>query len=494
MFHLFIVEDEKRTRDGLYHHITWADIGITAVTSLAGGLEALREADVAEPHILLSDIKMPHMNGIELATIIKKRYPKCKLIFLSGYADKENLMSAIELKAVTFIEKPIELEEIKAAVHQAVLQLEQEKEEELIHDSFQKTIPIIHEKIIGALLSPFLNWEHFARNFIPLYFSWNKIGNYSVVCIRTFKKLTSPDRIREITGDISSFFSSENYLISSISGNEFILVARDLNETAAAQELGLLSKHLLESFCLESTIGISYACHSLMDVASLCDITAFMTDYESFYLGRSCLFHFDKPLVLKECPEELFHLKDVNFSGMETLFRTLSSERFTNIALIRSELYKIYMIAIERSRTQKAMSWEEFECCSLDEYSEVIYDEINMVQHLGNGIYDIKIKNALHYILWNYSDPDLSIKNIADHVHLSPNYLSTLFKQQTGTTVNDFILEVRMEKARRLLLDTDLKLYEITERIGLSDANYLSTLFKKRFGITPSQCKKNCIT
>ena len=104
--------------------------------------------------------------------------------------------------------------------------------------------------------------------------------------------------------------------------------------------------------------------------------------------------------------------------------------------------------------------------------------------------YSIKIKNAVHYILWNYSDADLSIKVIADHVNLSQNYLSTLFRKQTGTTINDFILNIRTEKACRLLSGTDLKLYEIAEKIGLSDANYLSTVFKKRYGVTPTLYRK----
>lgn len=127
---------------------------------------------------------------------------------------------------------------------------------------------------------------------------------------------------------------------------------------------------------------------------------------------------------------------------------------------------------------------------SLNEYRELVIYEVNTIQFLGNDIYDIKIKNAIHYMLWNYSNPDLSIKAIADHVNLSQNYLSTLFKKQTGITVNDFLLNIRAEKACRLLSQTDLKLYEIAEKIGLWDANYLSTVFKKRYGVTPTQYRK----
>ena len=148
------------------------------------------------------------------------------------------------------------------------------------------------------------------------------------------------------------------------------------------------------------------------------------------------------------------------------------------------------MMTIEKSWDERVVSWDAFETLSLAEYRELIYYEVNTIQLLGGDIYDIKIKNAVHYILWNYSNPDLSIKVIADHVNLSQNYLSTLFKKQTGVTINDFLLNIRAEKACRLLSDTDLKLYEIAERIGLLDANYLSTVFKRQYGVTPTQYRR----
>ncbi|WP_321015760.1 response regulator, partial [Hungatella effluvii] len=159
MFHLLIVEDEKRTREGLCRHIDWNGIGVDPVTAVAGGMEALLAVDDIKPDILLSDIRMPHMTGIELATIIRKKFPRCKIIFLSGYADKEYLMSAIELKVVNYIEKPIDVVEIRKAVSKAVMQLESEQKEELIHDGFQKALPIIHEEIVSALVSPGLDWQ-----------------------------------------------------------------------------------------------------------------------------------------------------------------------------------------------------------------------------------------------------------------------------------------------------------------------------------------------
>ena len=111
----------------------------------------------------------------------------------------EYLMSAIELKAVNYIEKPIDLTEIRNAVAKAVVQLESELKDELIHSGFQKTLPIIHEEIVSALISPDLNWEKFSQDFIPLYFTWSKIGNYSVSCIRRAESLPMIQRQRNFS-------------------------------------------------------------------------------------------------------------------------------------------------------------------------------------------------------------------------------------------------------------------------------------------------------
>ena len=166
-------------------------------------MEALLAVDDIKPDILLSDIRMPHMTGIELATIIRKKFPRCKIIFLSGYADKEYLMSAIELKVVNYIEKPIDVVEIRKAVSKAVMQLESEQKEELIHDGFQKALPIIHEEIVSALVSPGLDWQRFSQDFIPLYFEWTKIGNYSLSCIRPVKKLAGDAGARAFLSSVA---------------------------------------------------------------------------------------------------------------------------------------------------------------------------------------------------------------------------------------------------------------------------------------------------
>ncbi len=186
-------------------------------------------------------------------------------------------------------------------------------------------------------------------------------------------------------------------------------------------------------------------------------------------------------------PEQYFETLSINLDSTLQVFSFLEKEQFSDIENVRKHLYSLYKNMMELTLNNNLMSFEDFEQYNLGEIRELILEGMRAFQTLGNDLYDLKIKEAIHFILWNYNNCDLSVKTIADHVGLSQNYLCSLFKQNTNVTVNDFIIQVRMEKVKKLLKGTDLRLYEITEKVGITDPNYMSALFKRCCGQTPSQ-------
>jgi two-component system response regulator YesN len=101
-----------------------------------------------------------------------------------------------------------------------------------------------------------------------------------------------------------------------------------------------------------------------------------------------------------------------------------------------------------------------------------------------------RVGSVMHYIKEHYSDKDLTTRSIADHTYLSQNYMCALFKKETGKTINEYITEVRLDRAKELLKARHVKLYEIALSIGITDANYFSSMFKKATGLTPSQYRE----
>lgn len=122
MYRLLFAEDEKATREGILEGIKWNKIGIDEVRSAKNGAIALEILEEFTPDILLTDIKMPRVNGIQLATQIRKKFPDCSILIISGYSEKEYLKSAIYLKAVDFVDKPLRLAELQNQLLRAVLE------------------------------------------------------------------------------------------------------------------------------------------------------------------------------------------------------------------------------------------------------------------------------------------------------------------------------------------------------------------------------------
>lgn len=120
MIRLLIVDDESATRNGLLRYMDWKGLGVDMIQTAESGQEALAMCEDFQPDLVLSDIRMRGMNGVEMCTILHEKYPECRIIFISGYSDKEYLKAAIELGAVNYVEKPVDTEELKRAVQKAM--------------------------------------------------------------------------------------------------------------------------------------------------------------------------------------------------------------------------------------------------------------------------------------------------------------------------------------------------------------------------------------
>lgn len=123
MLSILVVDDEYDTREGIKNNISWDELKISSVATAKNGLEALKSIQQHKPDIILTDIKMPKMDGITLATKVRELYPDIKIIFLTGYTEKEYLKAAISLQIASYVEKPVDLGELKSALLKAVLDL-----------------------------------------------------------------------------------------------------------------------------------------------------------------------------------------------------------------------------------------------------------------------------------------------------------------------------------------------------------------------------------
>lgn len=484
-----IVDDERITRESLSNLVPWADLNLAVSFTATDGLNALEKMEELPVDILLSDVRMPHMNGIELAMNVRAKYPRCKIVFLSGYTDKEYLKSAITLKVEQYVEKPIEIEELKSVLVKIIEQLDHQDENLPNHgfplSSLAKASRLIKQEIATELLKPQKGGYGFVHSrFYPLYFDWKEEGKYQVSCLHSHNHTSFLETLCGIMQDIEVVENSHDYMATDFGNGEIALITSHLD----VSHIGLIKQSLELEMGETLSVGVSPEIHSIHQLPQgwkqaqkICSFWFYLQKGNILFEDTlSCKVHEGRPQLTSATT-------GLCFSSVQSIFLQLKEQRWSDIIIVKKELYAMYLKMMEVTINEDCLRFDDFAEYSLEEIQKLLLYGMHVFGTLGNDTYDPKVKETIHYILWHYMDQNLSIKVLADHADLSQNYLCSLFKQNTGTTINNVMMDVRIEKAKKLLRTSDLRLYEIANKVGMADPNYLSSMFKSRCGMTPSQ-------
>ncbi|MDF2989209.1 MAG: two-component response regulator, CheY-like domain protein [Eubacterium sp.] len=524
MISLLIADDEGFVRNGLIRNLDWQSLGVDHVEQAVDGAAAYEKASGLKPDILLTDIRMPRMDGIELATKLRETLPNCKVIFMSGYSDKEYLKSALHLKAVSYIEKPINLKEISKVISEAVSMCTQEKEKQALDlkkdltlkeslDMLKVNFPmeIIQASPDNTLMEKWLNISNIQvtpdTRFAALIFNFG-VRDWDSLSAKGVGKLTLQEQIHNLflAGGITTFSSFKD-------ANTMILIVIDqikhLNENILSDLSGQIISALKDKCPV--FIGMGNIVDTLQKIpvsyqsAVIASQQLFFIGYGkysraelnptlTFELKESIINDFKELLVNRNNDKALVYLKE--------LTRSIRLNTNTLIPNIKSLYFKILLVLLNHAARQKivfsassseSVLWETLsEFTTIDEVETFVlnfvmayFSEITMLEGVSRSISDI-----YKIIEINYSNPELSIKFISDKLYISHSHLCVLFKKETGKTLNQHITEFRLEKARELLEDSTVKLYYVAAKVGYSDQNYFTKIFKKHTNMTPSEYRE----
>ncbi len=522
---VLIVDDEELTRTGVASSIDWAELGIDEVLQADDGVNGLEMARRYKPEIILCDVRMPRLTGIDMLGEVEKILPDTVSIFMSGYSDKEYLKAAIKLKTVSYIEKPLDPAEIREAILAAkdLYRQKRDSRRDAVLHSMQTvsrlalllTVPGDSADAASCQARPDTYTIHQLASELNL-----SVGADTCFSSVIFRLRQQPEDAHSVYEDIYrrlSEFLKETDLHSLYVEKKpqcivyFLLSSRSF----VSPDLQEVYQFLCECYAScgrylavagETGTGLSGAYQSYSSAVVLLQ--------SSFFFPADTLITADSlpPLAVKRPaapetpPDAAFTrlLLQADTAGCEAFLNDLyqyyhcSQIEMPNQA--RDLYYKLFL-ALASARRQEHLPVEESDNNIMDAVEDAFtYDELHEALASRTRRFLSDAQNAAaenttitlirDYISKNYMNEMLSVKDISSHVFLSVSYVCTFFKNETGQTLNQYLTEYRMERAKELLGDPQYKISDVSSRVGYSDGNYFSKNFKKYTGLSPSDYRE----
>jgi len=492
-----IVDDERMTRESLAKYVAWNTVHIGSVRTARNGMEALAMADQEPPEILLTDVRMPKMDGLELAARVKILNPYCKIVFLSGYADKEYLKKAIHLQAVSYVEKPVDLEEVREAVRMAVAAFERDAGE---RRRGREERAVEREEIARRLVAGDGEARSLAGPFEPH-------TSFTVGALRLewSEALAERDRahwrrtVLLTCGECAPFNLGTSLLGFVETDVMAIVMAKRISQSAVFEKLLTILGGLAQD-AFAASVGVGAPVRGLEALP-----VAWASARESlslhFYREKEQVFF---PLMgradrFSPAKEDLARfresLRDDDIERAMACVREieLGARRLqaVDIDSVRDAFFKLYLIIVETlgNKSEEMYAWQEIrERQTLTALTRLILHRLWTAfgEPASRGKLSRTVREIQRFVRENYMSTGLTLGAIAEHSGLSRTYVSSLYKAATGQNVNEYLTALRIAKAKELLLDGHRKTHEVALSVGYRDANYFSALFKKRVGRSPS--------
>ena len=512
---LLIVDDEELTRTGVISSIDWKALGIGEVLQADDGINGLEMAKRHRPEIILCDVRMPRMTGIAMLERLEKILPDTIPIFMSGYSDKDYLKAAIKLKAVNYIEKPLNPAEIREAVLEAI-----ELYTKKIRSHRGETLQSMENasRLAQLLTTPGIDSlqaaEQLAEELALPYGSGTQV-TCVIIRLRTAPEFVqpSPEEIYHGFHNLLQHYHSDcvyvtkklQFLVYFIfSPDSFSsLMASDI-QNFLEEQFGSYEDHFIAMG--ESYHGFSKAYQAYTSAVILLE-SSFFFPANSYLTPEISQNSSSAKSAPGFAPESLLSeaLSSQDSDKCGQILKDLEEQYFRNTQVLpdqTKDLYYKLFLSLENARRQQKLplhSSNSESMMSLLEncftFQELHNTLCSQVDNYFSDLQDAVPENSTiflirDYISKNYGNETLSVKDISDHVFLSASYVCTFFKNETGQTLNQYLTEFRMEKAKALLADPRYKIADISSRVGYSDGNYFGKSFRKYTGLSPSEYRE----
>jgi two-component system response regulator YesN len=521
MYKVFLVEDEIVTREGIRDNVDWKSAGFEFCGEAPDGEMALPLIEAARPDVLITDIKMPFMDGLQLSKIIRERMPSVKIIILSGHDEFHYAQEAVTLGVTEYLLKPLGVQDLHQVLDKVAAQLDHIRAEreklQRLENQIEDDLALRQEKflsklVIGGMASPeaiqesqLLELDLIAKWYLVLVIDFELNGRTEPFDYREYQQ------VEQVISSLAG--TNPDILLAKTGVEELVLIIKGDTSEHLAQEGRFLSE------LIRTEVENRTKCSLRVGIGSLQDRIGNI--HQSF---AEALTNLQQDVAKASSRVEVnsevgkAELLDLDKSALENFLRYGTREEFDNFfqaymqplneAALQSYLVKNYIFVDIVLMVAKFVH-------QLGGNVDQVIPEINRVEILLLNVktldqlreetrqvfasalafrdsqtqnqYKTLINQAKKYIEAHYTDPNLSLNDVANQVNFSPSHFSVVFSREMGMTFKDYLINIRMEKAKELLRTTPLKSFEISSQIGYNDPHYFSYVFKKHTNLSPKQ-------
>ncbi|MFI3211975.1 MAG: response regulator [Eubacteriales bacterium] len=510
MYKVMIVDDEKYVRKGLIYQVPWVDLELELVCEAENGEEGVEKNKLFKPDIIIADIRMPILGGLEMIEIIRKEYASVKFIVTSGYDEFAYIKNALQMSVSNYLLKPVDEEEMRISLESVIFQI---KEDELqtqelssLRDSkivyelqsvkkdwnkIQNEIQKLSQNVLLILVSSDLKYATNEVQLCNLEELWKKF-NGTQGCAFYFTQFKNQIGILLHSNNISQLHFENQDIVKKISGFWGNVVPANMkfycyHTMVEKEEFVFRYKTILSLFkirCLQEVKNYdSKIIYNHVDVE--------FREKVNFYIEL-----FAKKLKERQCVEAInavnliFDNKRIYYYNEELLTMSV-----LEVGIILKKIFTGSSCENEELEDEINLLQRSDIIMLINQMEEIRDYIIDITKKVGEELVDSESQNTidgiLSYINDNITNPELSLTMISEEFYISANYLSQLFKNKVNDNISKHIENKRILLAMELMRMKDASVLTVANGVGFSDPNYFAKVFKKVTGMTPSQYRKN---
>lgn len=521
---VLLVDDEEEVIQVIMKKLDWEELGFSVVGYACNGVKAFEMVEDYQPDVVMTDIKMPYMNGMELAHRVKTEYATTKILIFTGFDEFEYAREAIHLEVEEYVLKPVNSVELANVFRQLKIKLDQEISEkrnvEILQKYYMESLPLLQTNFYSMLMEGRIREEE-----LPRYLSDYRLA-FQGPLFSCLVVHTSTSQVPEGMNPMLLFTSvqkqAEEHLGEKWQAKAFpylentVLIAQlrcESEITELTDDCDRFCKYARHIIGAVVTVGIGQVCENIYDLSQSYSSARTAVSYRVLY-GASRAINIKENVpqeVSKPDSEDAVQLsnlfKMIRLGSVEDIeaavnqylnhasFQERSLQRYhVDIMELISALYRFavnHEITAEAFPENMKVLYARLLDMDIDALQKWLIDISHFfreeLRNARNRSTKSFVSKAKEYVYNNYMDEELSLDEICQVLGVSNSYFSTVFKKKTGNSFIGYLTDYRMEQASRLLIETNDKSYIIAKQVGYTDPNYFSYVFKRRFGVSPSK-------